>query len=110
MPITKSAKKKLRQDKKRTQQNLLVKKIVRTAILTFKRKPTPAALAKVTSALDMAAKKKVIHANKAARLKSRLSKLIGKKPHVTTVEAKTATRPVPDKKTKKKAGKTLKSD
>lgn len=100
MPIIKSAKKKLRQDKKRTQQNLLVKKIVKTTILTFKRKPTPSALAKVSSALDMAAKKKVIHANKAARLKSRLSKLVGKKPQAASQKSKVAAKAKSPRKTK----------
>ena len=76
MPIIKSAKKKLRQDKKRTKQNLLVKRSVKETVLAFKRKPTLASLAKLVSSLDTAVKKKIFHPNKAARLKSRLSKLL----------------------------------
>ncbi len=76
MPIIKSSKKKLRQDKKRTLQNFSVKKIIKTTILDFKRRPTSTALTKVFSALDTAAKKKIYHANKADRLKSRLYKLL----------------------------------
>lgn len=76
MPIIKSAKKKLRQDKKRTKQNQLVKRSVKETVLAFKRKPTLAALAKLFSKLDIAVKKKIFHPNKAARLKSRLSKLL----------------------------------
>lgn len=75
MPNTHSAKKKLRQDKKRLKTNLLVKENYKKAISLYKRKPTKQLLKKVFSTLDQAAKKKIIHANKAARLKSRLSKL-----------------------------------
>lgn len=90
MPQIKSAKKKLRQDKKHTKQNLLVKKSVRAAVLAFKRKPTFAALSKVFAVFDSAAKKKVLHANKAARLKSRLSKLLLRKLKMTDVKSEVA--------------------
>lgn len=93
MPIIKSAKKKLRQDKNRTQNNLLVKKTVKAEILAYKRKPIPSALVKVFSVLDTAAKKKVYHSNKVARLKSRLSKLLGKKFQKTVEKSKTTTKP-----------------
>ncbi len=76
MPIIKSAKKKLRQDKKRTKQNQLVKRSVKETVLAYKRKPTLSSLAKLFSKLDTAVKKNIFHANKAARLKSRLSKLL----------------------------------
>ncbi len=80
MPIIKSAKKKLRQDKIRTKQNLLVKKAVKAAISVFKKKPTPKMMEKVYSLLDNAVKKNIFHKNKSARLKSNLSRLLGKKP------------------------------
>lgn len=76
MPIIKSAKKKLRQDKNRTRQNLLVKKSSKKVISIFKRQPKSAMLVKVFSELDKAAKKGIFHPNKVARLKSRLSKLL----------------------------------
>ena len=79
MPIIKSAKKKLRQDKKRTKQNQLVKRSVKETVLAFKRKPTPVSLSKLFSELDTSVKKKIFHPNKAARLKSRLSKLLSPK-------------------------------
>lgn len=100
MPIIKSAKKKLRQDKKRTQQNLEVKKTVKAEILAFKRKPTAASLAKVFATLDIAAKKNVFHPNKAARLKSRLSKLLGKKPPKIAEKTKVAAKSKSPRKTK----------
>ncbi|MBI4990928.1 30S ribosomal protein S20, partial [Candidatus Gottesmanbacteria bacterium] len=56
----------------------------------FKKNPTPSLLSKVFKVLDTAAKKNIFHANKAARLKSNLSKLLGKKPIAATVKAKTS--------------------
>lgn len=100
MPIIKSAKKKLRQDKKRTRQNLVVKKNVKTLILSFKRKTTPSNLVKVFSALDRAAKKKIFHPNKVARLKSRLSKLTGKKPQAVLGKPRKTAKPKSPRKAK----------
>lgn len=88
MPIIKSAKKKLRQDKNRTRQNLLVKTKAKKVILAYKRQPTVANLSKVFSQLDTAAKKKIFHANKVSRLKSRLSKLLKNKTKVSKTEEK----------------------
>ncbi len=79
MPIIKSAKKKLRQDRKRRVFNLKQKKATLEAVSLFKKKPTDANLRKVFSALDRTAKKHIFHPNKAARLKKRLSKLLKKK-------------------------------
>lgn len=79
MPVTKSAKKKLRQDKRRLKQNLLIKDGVKDLIKEFKKKQTPEVLAKVFSALDKGTKKKIFHKNKSQRLKSRLSRLISNK-------------------------------
>lgn len=93
MPIIKSAKKKLRQDKKRENQNQKSKKLVKDTILSYKRNPTPAALSKVFSVLDTAAKKNIIHKNKAARLKFRLSKMLGKKSKTDTEKVKSAIKP-----------------
>lgn len=76
MPITKSAKKKLRRDQKKTIINLRVKNRFKSAVRSFKKKPTKKGLQKVYQLLDRAAKKKVIHKQKAARLKSRLTKLL----------------------------------
>ena len=79
MPIIRSAIKKLHQDADRARVNLLVKEQVRKTIRKVRKTPNKANLTAAFSTLDMAAKKHVIHKNKAARLKSRLSKLLGTK-------------------------------
>jgi small subunit ribosomal protein S20 len=76
MPVGRSAKKKLRQDKKRQKQNLLVKENIKRAIKEFKAAPKKSLFARVFSLLDQAVKKKIFHINKSARLKSNLSKLL----------------------------------
>lgn len=74
MPIIKSAKKKMRQDKKKTAHNLKIKLNLKSAVKKMRSKPTAKALQEVFSKLDKATKTKLIHPNKAARLKSRLTK------------------------------------
>lgn len=76
MPVTKQAIKKVRQDKRKTAINLKRKLAYKKAVHDFRRAPTAKALPAVFAALDRAAKTKVVHPNRAARLKSRLSKLI----------------------------------
>lgn len=76
MPITTGAIRKLRADQKKALINLRIKKTFRGAVLTMRKKPSDKNLRSVFAAVDRAAKKKVIHLNKAARIKSRLSKLI----------------------------------
>lgn len=74
MPIIRSAIKKVRKDKVRTARNkkraLILKALVKKARVS----KTAKNLQAVFSALDKAAKVHLIHPNKAARLKSRLSK------------------------------------
>lgn len=74
MPVIKQAIKKVRQDKRKTQINLKVKHAYKNAVRDFKKKPSDVSLKDAYKALDTAAKTNVIHRNKAARLKSRLSK------------------------------------
>lgn len=74
MPIIKSAIKKLRQDKKRTARNKKVKKDLKEKIKKFSKEPSKKKLKDIYSTIDKAWKKGVIKKNKAARLKSRLSK------------------------------------
>jgi small subunit ribosomal protein S20 len=76
MPIIRSAKKKMRQDKKRTAHNKLKKDNIKALVKNMRREPNVEGFAKVSSALDKAVKTDFIHPNKASRLKSRLSKLI----------------------------------
>jgi ribosomal protein S20 len=75
MPIIASAKKKMRKDKKLTEHNAVIKANLKNLLKKARRSPSPESLREITSALDKAVKTKFIHANKAARLKSRLSKL-----------------------------------
>ncbi|MEX2090681.1 MAG: 30S ribosomal protein S20 [Candidatus Paceibacterota bacterium] len=86
MPKIKSAKKALRQSKKRRVQNIKRLDAYRTAVKTFKKllvsgKKDEAKkyLPKVYKALDKAAKSKVIKPNKASRLKSNSSKALAAK-------------------------------
>lgn len=78
MPITRSAIKKLKQDKKQEIVNKGVKRKVKEAIKKLKFTPSDKLLSNVFSALDIAKKKKIYHGNKVARLKSRLSRLMKK--------------------------------
>jgi len=82
MPIIKSAKKKLKQDKRRAAVNRVYRNKVKTAVKEAREKKTKKAVEAAYKALDRAAKKKVIHKNKASRLKSRLVKLVKKKSKV----------------------------
>lgn len=83
MPITKSAKKALRQDRRRAISNRLTRQQLKRAMAQIKKKP-PKDLAKIYCLLDRAAKKGVIHKNKAARLKSRLAKMTSTIPQPKT--------------------------
>ena len=76
MPVTVSAKKALRRDRRRTIVNKKIRIKIKEAVKAARKKPTPKTLKEAYSALDRAAKKKVIHKNKASRLKSRLAKLL----------------------------------
>jgi small subunit ribosomal protein S20 len=73
MPVTKSAKKALRRDRRRAVINQKTRQAYKEAVRMMRRQPSAENLVKAYSELDKAAKKKVIHKNKAARLKSRLA-------------------------------------
>ena len=90
MPVTRSAAKKLRQDKKREIQNLTIKRAAKDAIKKYERSPSPAHLSRVFSLLDSGRKKHIFHANKVARLKSRLTKKLKGKSAPKTTALKTA--------------------
>ena len=79
MPVIKSAKKKLRADKKRESANKKMAAFINLVIKKAKKKPTPASIQIAFKAIDKGAKKGIIHKNKGARIKSKLSKLIAKK-------------------------------
>jgi small subunit ribosomal protein S20 len=79
MPVIKSAKKKLRADKKRTIQNKGVKNLVKELVKKAKASKSEKAVIEAVVAIDKATKKNIFHKNKAARFKSTLSKLLSKK-------------------------------
>lgn len=76
MPVIKSARKKLKQDKKREKQNLELKLAFKEAVKIAQKTKTADKINKAFKATDKAVKNRLIHKNKAARIKSRLSKLI----------------------------------
>lgn len=76
MPVIKQAIKKVRQDRRKTVFNARVKRTFKDAVAAFRKSPSAKALPGLFRALDRAAKTNVIHANRASRLKSRLSKLV----------------------------------
>ncbi|MCX6723903.1 MAG: 30S ribosomal protein S20 [Candidatus Staskawiczbacteria bacterium] len=87
MAITQSAKKAIRQSAKRKKQNVVYKdkikalvKEARALVLAKKMAEADKLLPEIYSALDKAAKVGVIKKNNASRRKSRLTKLIEKKP------------------------------
>lgn len=76
MPILSSAKKALRQTKRKTLINRPVKSHAKTTIDLMRLAPTLENLSKAFSAIDRGVKRHIFHKNKAARLKSQLSKVL----------------------------------
>lgn len=76
MPITHSAKKALRQNRKKRNVNEARKKALASVIKKFKKSMNAEGLSLVYKKLDKAAKSNLIKKNKAARLKSRLTHLM----------------------------------
>ncbi|MGD0523260.1 MAG: 30S ribosomal protein S20 [Candidatus Microgenomates bacterium] len=74
MPVTKTAKRALRSSKKKGQINSKVLSTLEIAIRAAKKSPTAKNTQKVISLTDRAAKSKVIHKNKADRIKKAFSK------------------------------------
>lgn len=85
MPIIKSAKKALKVSRKKAEANRLVKAKIKDSLkgariaIEKSDKQVDQKIAKAYRELDIAAKKNIIHKNKAARLKSRLVKKLAKK-------------------------------
>lgn len=74
MPIINSAKKRVRTTRKATIRNSKTKRSLKSALKIFSKSPSAKTQGSAQSQLDRAAKKGVIHKNKAARLKSRAAK------------------------------------
>ena len=91
MPIIKSARKRVRTAEKATKRNAKNKRYLKDSLKTLTKKTTIDNLRQAQSAIDKAAKKHIIHPNKAARLKSRASK-IAKEANLKPVKKATATK------------------
>jgi small subunit ribosomal protein S20 len=83
MPQTKQAEKEIRKSKRRTENNNLVRKNLEYLLRIFKKaieagdkSKTEETYQKIVKSIDKAAKKNIVHENKAARTKSRLAKKI----------------------------------
>ena len=74
MPRIKSAKKRMRQARARTEHNRAQRSAIRTAVKRARATPTPETVAAAVRVLDRGARKGQIHRNAAARKKSRLAK------------------------------------
>lgn len=74
MPIIKSAIKKVRKDKVRTEINRKKKAVIKTLLKKARIENNIENLKQIFSVLDKAVKTNLIHKNRASRLKSRLSK------------------------------------
>lgn len=86
MPVTTSATKALRRDRHRTTTNRRTRSQLKSALDAVKRDPNPKNVQAAYRVIDRAAKKHIIHKNKASRLKAQcakrlsLSKVPAKKP------------------------------
>ncbi len=96
MPVTKTAKRALRGSKNKTEVNRLLVKRLEIAVRLAKKSKNSQKILAAVSLADRAAKKNVIHKNKAARIKSQLSKLISVK--ASPKEAKKVSKKTPTKK------------
>lgn len=105
MPLTKSAKKALKTDQRRKLENDLVRAKIKNALkgakisIAKKESDVSEKIQALYRELDLASKKNVIHKNKAARLKSRITKAVSK---VDVVKPQKAAKKAKPTKTKKK--------
>jgi small subunit ribosomal protein S20 len=74
MPIIASAKKRVRTARKATVRNSKTKRSLKSALKVLASSPSGKSISAAQSQIDRAAKKGVIHRNKAARLKSQAAK------------------------------------
>lgn len=76
MPVTKTARRALRSSKRKEAINKQIRGSLEAAIRIAKKKKGMKNISAAISLVDRAAKKNLIHKNKAARIKSTLSKLL----------------------------------
>lgn len=97
MPVTKTAKRALRGSKRKMQVNKLMTTRLEIAIRLAKKGKKEKDVLTAVSLVDRASKNHIIHKNKAARIKSSLSKLLPK----TAAKTKAKTSAKATKKSKK---------
>lgn len=108
MPLIKSAKKAIKTTKRQTEENRLVRAKIKDTLkgarmaITAGDKDVAEKISKAYRELDLAAKKHVIHKNKAARLKSRLMKKLATTAPTEAKSAKKTTKKSAKKKTASK--------
>lgn len=78
MPVTKTAKRALRVSKRKASANSMERSRLEIAIRTAQKSKKEKDVVVASSLADRAAKKNLLHKNKASRLKSSLSKLLVK--------------------------------
>jgi small subunit ribosomal protein S20 len=89
MPVTKTAKRALRSSKRKALVNNHINNRLEIAIRSAKKLKTVEKIRSAIALADRAAKKKIIHKNKASRIKSVLAKLLPKnKSEKATLKAK----------------------
>ncbi len=88
MPVIKGAKKALRQSKKRTILNKGKISSLRVLLSKFKKQKDEKILSSIYSLVDKMVKNKIIHKNKAARIKGKLVKKLSKNTVKKSVEIK----------------------
>jgi small subunit ribosomal protein S20 len=79
MPVIKSAKKKLKVDRKRGSTNKKALSFIDLIVKKARKTPTQESIKKAFKAIDKGTKTGIFHKNKGARMKSSLAKLIAKK-------------------------------
>lgn len=93
MPIIKSAKKRVKVAKKAAVRNSKTKRSLKTALKAFTKSPSAKSHSTAQSNIDKAAKKGLVHKNKAARMKKQAAakaKAAGVKPAAKKAAAKPA--------------------
>lgn len=88
MPVTKSAKRALRGSKKKELVNKAITTSLEVAVRLAKKTKNITKIARAISLADRATKKRVIHKNKASRLKTQLSKLLPKQEKKSSPKSK----------------------
>ena len=98
MPIIKSAKKRVRVNRKAAVRNSKTKRALRTSLKLFSKSPSTDSHGSAQSNVDKLLKKGLVHKNKAARMKKRLA-AEAKAANVKTGAKKPAAKAAPVKKT-----------